>query len=374
MATVALRRFSTLPNIPLSYARGGSGHATTHFAPFTTKYAATEVADNEDEEMTSVSEDEDDITESLEQEGQGERSTPNTSLQEPFPESDKKRQLVRDEEQLGSHERFDQEHAATENIEDDALLGKDLSEWETEGGLHAIEAAMEGTYLLELSLDAIAEWCAPIVWKLFLRQSLLCSASATHANTLPQDTPTPQFLPKLLTRAMPRYKGEMTRAIAVTHALLYLYRIRTCFHCTGSSASHQKLGHASANAANIDTSNLSTTESTVSNNGKDQGEQFRTLLLETASQCSLFFAVGMHYASLWLLDCCPSEKAYWKRYVHCVPTARGVAWSRLVLQHWNYRINISVEDWLSFCSQLLVRFPVVDDHAREALHTLQNGF
>lgn len=105
---------------------------------------------------------------------------------------------------------------------------------------------------------------------------------------------------------MPRYKGEMTRAIAVTHALLYLYRIRTCFHCTGSTASQQKLSHGQGCIDNTTTSNP-----TVSNNGKDQGEQVRNLLIETASQCSLFFAVGMHYASLWLLDCCPSEKAYW---------------------------------------------------------------
>lgn len=165
MAAVALRRFSTLPNIPLSYARGG--HATAQFAPFVNKYAATEVAseEEEDEEMTSCSDE--DMTESLEQE---ETSTPNTSLQEPLSEGNK-RQLVRDEKELEMYQ-HDSQHADADGKSDDALLTKDLTEWEADGGLHAVEAAFEGTYLLEMSLDAIADWCAPIVWKLFLRQSL----------------------------------------------------------------------------------------------------------------------------------------------------------------------------------------------------------
>ena len=161
MAAVALRRFSTLPNMSLSYVRGG--HATTQFAPLVNKYAATEVADDEDEEMTSYSDD--DMTESL---GQEEGTTPNTSLQEPLSEGDK-RQLVRDEDELS----ICQQHLDADGIEEDALLNKDLTEWEADGGLLAIEAAFEGTFLLESSLDSIAEWCAPIVWKLFLRQSLL---------------------------------------------------------------------------------------------------------------------------------------------------------------------------------------------------------
>jgi hypothetical protein len=153
----------------------------------------------------------------------------------------------------------------------------------------------------------------------------MCSASATHGCAIPQDTPTPHFLAKLLTRAMPRYKGEMTRAIAITHALLYLYRIKTCFHCTGSAASQQRLGQVSSNSgcANIDTSNHNANNNTPLNHTTvfiNQGKgavvseaenQLRTLIIETAQQCSLFFAVGMHYASLWLLDCCPSENAYW---------------------------------------------------------------
>jgi hypothetical protein len=95
--------------------------------------------------------------------------------------------------------------------------------------------------------------------------------------------------------------------------------------------------------------------------------------MDTASQCSLFFSVGMHYASLWLLDCCPAEKTYWKRYVHCVPSSHGVAWSRLVLQHWNYQVNVTVEDWLSFCSQVLARFPFVDDKMRYRLANNEIG-
>jgi len=150
-----------------------------------------------------------------------------------------------------------------------------------------------------------------------------------HTRTIPQDTPTPHFLPKLLTRAMPRYKGEMTRAIAITHALLYLYRIKTCFHCTGSAASQQKLGQVNVSSSNPGCANIDTnTNTNIANNtplnpttvsvNQEKGavvseaeNQLRTLIIETAQQCSLFFAVGMHYASLWLLDCCPSENAYW---------------------------------------------------------------
>ena len=154
-----------MPNIAFSYP--GGGHARTHLASLVSKYAATEVGSSEDEEMTSVSEDEG-ATESLEC---GERSTPDTSLPEPPLEGDK-RQLVREEELV-------LEGVQRENVdggEDDAWLNTVPTEWESEGGLRAVEAAFEGTFLLELSLEAIAEWCAPIVWKLFLRQSLSVSS------------------------------------------------------------------------------------------------------------------------------------------------------------------------------------------------------
>jgi hypothetical protein len=162
MAAVALRRFQTLPNISFAYS-GAGGHARTHIAPLVSKYAATEVGSDEDEEMTSCSDEDDDMTESLEHE---ERSTPNTSLPEPPSENDK-RQLVR-EEQLVMEQ---PEHEEVDPGEDDALLTKVFTEWEGNGGLCAVEAAFEGTFLLESSLEAISEWCAPIVWKLFLRQA-----------------------------------------------------------------------------------------------------------------------------------------------------------------------------------------------------------
>jgi hypothetical protein len=86
---------------------------------------------------------------------------------------------------------------------------------------------------------------------------------------------------------MPRYKGGMTRAIVITYALLYLHRIKTCFHCTRSPNSAPTEGDGEC------------------------GKSTPPTTMDTASQCSLFFSVGMHYASLWLLDCCPAEKTYW---------------------------------------------------------------
>lgn len=230
-----------------------------------------------------------------------------------------------------------------------------LTEWEASGGLHGITAAFEGTLLLDSSLNEITDWCAPIVWKMYLRQATQCTSQHRHQYIVPTDTPCPPFFAKLLTRAMPRYKGGMTRAIAITHALLYLHRIKTCFHCTTVS------------------STPSFAPQTLKEGMKDKDgkilstEHVRAALTNVAAQCSLFFAVGMHYASLWLLDCCPSENTYWKRYVHCVQAAHGIAWSRLVLQHWNYQINTSVEEWLSFSSQLLSKFPYVDDEKRSRL-------
>jgi len=100
----------------------------------------------------------------------------------------------------------------------------------------------------------------------------------------------------------------MTRGIALTYALLYLRRIKTCFHCSGSAASQQKLGQSPNNSGNI---NIQTTNRppTVSVYPRKDQTQLSTFVI--ALQCALFFAVGMHYASLWLLDYCPSENVYW---------------------------------------------------------------
>jgi len=110
---------------------------------------------SKDAEMTSASED--DVAESLEDE------EPNTSLQEPPSSRNEhllahKRQLLLDEPQVGR--------------EEDSWLNKVPTEWEGEGGLRAVEAAFEGTFLFDLPSDVITAWCTPIVWKLFLKQSL----------------------------------------------------------------------------------------------------------------------------------------------------------------------------------------------------------
>lgn len=337
-----LRKFQTVPNISLSHSYPNVATIVT-CTPFGAyKYAATEVATDshsagtEDEEMTDcsgVTSDTESIETSIEDE-QGRNSGKASSS------------LKRNEEQVVQLEYEssllqDPGECFENGEENDTTSPWDLSEWKVNGGLFATQAAFEGTFLLEASLDAVAEWSATIVWKMFLRQAQQCTSANRHQITIPQDAPCPRFLPKLLTKAMPRYKGGMTRAIIVTYALLYLHRIKTCFHCTRSPNS------ASADA---------TTEC-----GKNAPA------IDVASQCSLFFSVGMHYASLWLLDCCPAEKVYWKRYVHCVSASHGVAWSRLVLQHWNYQINVTVEDWLSFCSQVLARFPFVDEKIRHQL-------
>jgi hypothetical protein len=162
MASLALRRFQTLPNIAFSYP--GGGHARTQIAPLVSReYAATEVGGDEDDEMTSYSDEDDIMTESLEHE----HSTPNTSIPEPTSEGDK-RQLVREEHLVIEEPQREEVHGG----EDDVLLNKEFTEWEGNGGLRAVEAAFEGTFLLESSLEAISEWFAPIVWKLYLRQAL----------------------------------------------------------------------------------------------------------------------------------------------------------------------------------------------------------
>ena len=139
-----------------------------------------------------------------------------------------------------------------------------------------------------------------------------CSASSKHTNGLSPDVPIPHFLPKMLKLTMPRYKGEMTRGIAVTHALLYLYRLKTCFHCSSVPSSQPSARCATSNTPSTvseypkkDQVKGTTTGATYAEN------QPPTPIIKVAEQCRLFFAVGMHYASLWLLDCCPSEKVYW---------------------------------------------------------------
>ena len=73
----------------------------------------------------------------------------------------------------------------------------------------------------------------------------------------------------------------------ITYALLYMYRFKMSFGCFGSVASKKSLIKQG-----------STTEA--------------QLRIESATQeCVLAFAVAMHYASIWLLDCCPSAGVYW---------------------------------------------------------------
>ncbi|CAG8641923.1 10417_t:CDS:2 [Acaulospora colombiana] len=124
-------------------------------------------------------------------------------------------------------------------VEQEAVITPDqLSEWETTGGRADVIAAFEGKMVLDAPLKSVLEWAAPIVWKMFLRQAPLCSAAkqnpTQHAHNLPQNTPCPSFLPALLEKSMP---SGMTASIAVTYALLYMYRIKFCFHCNGSTLS-----------------------------------------------------------------------------------------------------------------------------------------
>ncbi|KAG9056357.1 hypothetical protein FS842_010934 [Serendipita sp. 407] len=219
------------------------------------------------------------------------------------------------------------EHWARERDEE-SLASVDptqLSEWESNGGLLATQAAFEGQLLFDSDLDSASEWLAPIVWKMYLRQATQCSARFRHQYDVPLETPCPAYFPKLLTRAMPRYRGGMTRAIAITHALLYLHRIKTCFHCTTVSSTsntpfkQQKVKYQRYSSSSSSSTSASSSPNCINNNDDNaplpeetlSKEQYQKAITNVAAQCSLFFAVGMHYASLWLLDCCPGEKTYW---------------------------------------------------------------
>jgi hypothetical protein len=171
-----LRKFSTLPNISLSYSyQAGNGlDGLSTCAPFGGyKYAATEVAEStsagseeDDEEMTDCS----GVTSDTE-------SINETSLEEEARKSSGKASNLKREEEV--HLEYyegsllqDPGEQSPDSERQDATTGLcDLSEWEVNGGLHATQAAFEGTYLLDASLDAITEWSAPIVWKMFLRQA-----------------------------------------------------------------------------------------------------------------------------------------------------------------------------------------------------------
>lgn len=172
-SVMLLRKFSTLPNISLSHSYQASDGIST-CAPFGGyKYAATEVArstsagsEEDDEEMTDcsgVSSDTESVHEmSLEEEARN--------------SSGRASNLKREEEvHLENYEGSllqDPGEQSSDSERQDAITGPwDLSEWEINGGLHATQAAFEGTYLLDASLDAITEWSAPVVWKMFLRQA-----------------------------------------------------------------------------------------------------------------------------------------------------------------------------------------------------------
>jgi len=167
-----LRRFSTVPNISRSYSSDGVNGIST-CAPFGGyKYAATEVAESasagseEDEEMTDFS----GVTSDTE-------SVNDTSLEEEARKSSGKASNLKRGEEVhlqyyeGSLLQDPGEQSPDSDRQDVATGPWDFSEWEVNGGLHATQAAFEGTYLLEASLDAITEWSAPIVWKMFLRQA-----------------------------------------------------------------------------------------------------------------------------------------------------------------------------------------------------------
>lgn len=167
-----LRKFQTVPNISLSHSYPNVATIVT-CTPFGAyKYAATEVATDshsagtEDEEMTDcsgVTSDTESIETSIEDE-QGRNSGKASSS------------LKRNEEQVVQLEYEssllqDPGEGFENGEENDTTSPWDLSEWNINGGLFATQAAFEGTFLLEASLDAVAEWSATIVWKMFLRQA-----------------------------------------------------------------------------------------------------------------------------------------------------------------------------------------------------------
>ncbi|PVF93608.1 hypothetical protein CPB86DRAFT_715068 [Serendipita vermifera] len=260
---------------------------------------------------------------------------------------------------------------SVDRVEQEAVVTPDqLSEWETTGGKADVIAAFEGKMILDAPLKSVLEWAAPIVWKMFLRQAPLCSAAkqnpAQHAHTLAQNTPCPSFLPALLEKSMPRYSG-MTASIAVTYALLYMYRIKFCFHCNGSTLSADAKSNTDSVSSNSNnTTPLVPPDSMDAMRQKSAKSFEKPTMLEPGLQCTLLFAVSMHLTSMWILDSCPGDRHYWKRYVRCIPTDRGVNWTRLVLfSGWRYSINVTLEDWLTFTATILQSYPFLHDSQRE---------
>ena len=163
----ALRKFNTLPTF---FASNGSNQFCKQTHEITDRsYAATVGGYTpEDEEMSSVSDSASDSgeTHELEQEQDHTSTTAGTSPQDAQSHKNRLRRMP-SQRDLSP----DQETRQVENDDDDDMIHAKLTEWESAGGLYATMAAFEGTFLLDSSLNEITDWCAPIVWKMYLRQA-----------------------------------------------------------------------------------------------------------------------------------------------------------------------------------------------------------
>lgn len=127
-------------------------------------YDLKERPHTDDEEMTSCS----DGSSQCDSFGDTD-TTPETSL-EPDEVNDGKlhidHDLLSNQPMAQEDELMDEDEAGEESFD----IQPKLSEWESQGGLTDINSAFEGSMLFDATLEEIAAWCAPLVWKLFLRQ------------------------------------------------------------------------------------------------------------------------------------------------------------------------------------------------------------
>jgi hypothetical protein len=109
----------------------------------------------------------------------------------------------------------------------------------------------------------------------------------------------------------------MTASIAVTYALLYMYRIKFCFHCNGSSLCDAKSVNTNQSSSTTINGNAPIPPDSMEAMRQKSAKSFeKPSMLEPGLQCTLLFAVSMHLTSMWILDSCPGDRHYWS--VHLI--------------------------------------------------------
>ncbi|KAG8791281.1 hypothetical protein FRC17_008772, partial [Serendipita sp. 399] len=196
-----LQKYPTLPNLAFSYPGVATGsnypsHWTSCKSDFSNiRYANSDggkgsgLDDEDDTEMTSFSSGGSSSPTSsshsaLQEEGEGEGAPSNHHTSIHHTGSNKLQRMpshIALAVNNQPHHHVDHSGAQSACAEFDELWEPEkdgmaieptqLSEWESNGGLHATQAAFEGQLLFDADLDSISGWLAPIVWKMYLRQA-----------------------------------------------------------------------------------------------------------------------------------------------------------------------------------------------------------